>query len=46
MIWEKIENWEIEGAEVVFFDENDNEITRADINSVIAAYVEEMKELN
>jgi len=46
MIWEKIENWEIDGAEVVFFDENDNEIIRANLDSVIAAYIEEMKELN
>lgn len=45
MNWDKVENWEIDGTEIIFYDSEENEITRADIDSIIKVYIERMKKL-
>ena len=45
MIWDKVEDWEIDGTEIIFYDGEENEITRANIDSIIEVYIERMKKL-
>jgi len=41
-MWDKVEYWEIDGTDIIFYDKNDKEVTRANIDDVIDVYIEQM----
>lgn len=44
-IWKKVEYWDIENGEIMFYDKDGNFLTSAVVDDMVEAYIEHMGEL-